>query len=211
MIVVCALEFERDRLLRAGVAEHAEILCCGPGGKRISAWADGRSQDERPIVLAGLAGGLTERVEVGSAWIIREVRAGNEALVPAWIPMIEGVRFATVSCPLKSLTTPEAKRAWHRERGTDLVDLESEAFARAMLRTQRRWAIVRGVSDAVDDALPDSIDSWVDEHGRTRHGFIALAHLRRPSLVAITQRIGKQARQAMDSAAELLHRIAKSL
>lgn len=206
-VVLCALEFERERLERAGLGDAFELACCGPGAEGVTRWMDAHAGDLRPVALAGLAGGLSVETAVGSAYVIHVVRTTTgELLRPAWPLRTEGLALASVSCPKRTLTSPDAKRAWHREHGTDVVDLESEAFAKAAERAGRRWAIVRGVSDGVNDSLPDSIDTWVDEHGRTRRGLIALALLKQPSLVGVMQRLGKNAKLAMDAVAETLRR-----
>ena len=211
IVIACALEFERDRLERASLGNAFEIFCCGPGAKGIGRLVEERAGDARPIVLAGLAGGLVDQVHVGAAYLVREIRAATgESLRPTLQLPDANAKSVSASCPPRTLTTPGAKRAWHAKHRTELVDLESEAFARAMQRSARPWAIVRGVSDGVDDALPDSIDSWVDEHGRTRRGFIALAMLRHPTLVTVAQRLGTHAREAMDAVAEVLRRGANS-
>jgi hypothetical protein len=209
IVVVCALQFERDRLAPAELGAAFELDCCGPGAKGMARWAEKHVGDVRPVVLAGLAGGLVEHAQVGSAFVVREVRAaGGDVLRPTWDLGDSGAPQASTSCPPRTLTSMDAKRAWHRAHRTELADLESEAFARAMQQAGRPWAIVRGVSDAVGDALPDSIDTWVDEQGRTRRGFVALALLKNPALVATAQRLGRQARQAMDAVAEVLRRSA---
>ena len=69
-LIVCPLEFERRALVRAlrrapGVG-HVEVECCGPGAVAVAAWADGVGRTERPIVLAGLAGGLVASARTGT-------------------------------------------------------------------------------------------------------------------------------------------------
>jgi len=113
----------------------------------------------------------------------------------------------TVSCPEHSLTSPADKRAWRDEHGTDLIDLESEAFARAASAAGVSWAIVRGVSDGVDDALPDSIDSWVDADGRVRRAVVAKAVLGNLAMVSAMRRLGARSKKAMSAVAEVLRHV----
>ncbi len=112
-----------------------------------------------------------------------------------------------VSCPDRTLTTPEAKRAWAARSGADLVDLESAAFARVADENQWRWAIVRGVSDGPDTTLPADIDTWVDAGGRTRLGRVARAVLRGRVNLAGLMRLRADGTAAMAAAAAVIERM----
>jgi hypothetical protein len=68
----------------------------------------------------------------------------------------------------QTLATPQAKRDWAKRTGADLVDRESAAFARAASERGWQWTIVRGVGDGPRTLLPEGIDAWVDDRGRTR-------------------------------------------
>jgi hypothetical protein len=99
------------------------------------------------------------------------------------------------------------KRAMHAQVGASLVDLESVAFAQRANALSWRWAIVRGVSDAADDALPADIGGWVSSSGRPRLLAIAGSVLRKPRtafrLIGLRSR-GLLAMQAVGLALETL-------
>ncbi len=112
-----------------------------------------------------------------------------------------------VSCPDRTLTSPEAKRAWAAHSGADLVDLESAAFARVADENRWRWAIVCGVSDGPDTTLPADIDTWVDAGGRTRIGRVARALLRGHVSLGGLMRLHTDGSAAMSAAAALIERM----
>lgn len=205
IVIVCALQFECAQLRKAGLEDIFDIDCCGPGPRGVMSWARQRVSDRRPVILAGLAGGLTDSARIGEAFVIESVRKAVGSYVqPSLILEASDAPRATVSCPADVITTPDAKRAWHRSHNTDLIDLESESFALAMNTAGRPWAIVRGVSDGPDDELPAAMVKWVDEQGNTRTGAVAMSLLRNPRLVAVSKRIGKQATEAMTRVADVL-------
>ncbi len=114
-----------------------------------------------------------------------------------------------VSCPGRTLTSPEAKREWAARTGSDLVDLESAAFARVAEENRWRWAIVRGVSDGPDTTLPADIDTWVDAIGRTRIGRVARAMLRGRVTLGQLMRLRTDGNAAMSAAAAVIERMLK--
>ncbi|MFM8818554.1 MAG: hypothetical protein ACKOHI_11905 [Phycisphaerales bacterium] len=56
--------------------------------------------------------------------------------------------------------------------------------------------MVRGISDTVEETLPEGIGDWVDGHGRLRIWHVVRANLRRPALLV---RRGRRARPAVDA------------
>jgi hypothetical protein len=201
-IVVCALEFERRLLVRAGVGRRCELTCCGPGAEGVRRWASGQSPSGA-VFLCGLAGALSDRIAVGTACSVAVV-VGDEQQTRPPITDSGGV---IVSCPAHTLTTPAAKRAWAERHGADLVDLESAAFARIAVQEGWDWGIVRGVSDGPDFSLPADIDTWVDQQGRSRPGRVLRAILSGRVGVGQLARLRTQGIAAMAAAAVVLQRM----
>jgi hypothetical protein len=169
-IVVCPLEFERRVLRRAGLDDRCRLACCGPGPEAVVQWAAGITTSP-PVILCGLAGSVSGAYPAGSAH------------VPAAVVADDGRRLTPTlgaghdPAPLlgsadRTLTTPEAKRAWARRTGADLVDREAAAFAGTATDRGWQWTVVRGVGDGPQTPLPGSIDTWVDDRGRTRAGAV---------------------------------------
>ena len=63
---------------------------------------------------------------------------------------------------------------------------------------------MRGVSDGLHDALPEDIDEWVDEQGRTRTSAVIAAILRRPALVGEVRRLRADSIEAMNAVAGVI-------
>ncbi len=206
-VVICPLEFERRALLQAGVGKYCEVSCCGPGALAARQGVQSSAITDGPIILAGLAGALREDIAKGSAYVATRVidDAGH-----AWHPPgiaegdLPGPSGPTIISTLHTITTTQDKRALAQRSGADLVDLESAAFAEAASAAGRRWAIVRGVSDGLHDALPEDIDEWVDEQGRTRTSAVIAAILRRPALVGEVRRLRADSIEAMNAVAGVI-------
>ena len=206
-IVICPLEFERRALLQAGVGKYCEVRCCGPGALAARQGVQDSAITDGPIILAGLAGALREDLSKGSAYVATRVidDAGH-----SWHPpgvaggSLDGPSGPTIISTAHTITTTQEKRALAERSGADLVDLESAAFAEAASAAGRRWAIVRGVSDGLDDAIPEDIDEWVDEQGRTRTSAVIAAIVRRPALVSEVRRLRADSIEAMNAVAEVI-------
>jgi len=206
-VVICPLEFERRALSQAGVGKYCEVSCCGPGGSAARQGVRSSAIIDGPIILAGLAGALREDISKGYAYVATRVidDAGH-----SWRPTgiaegdLPGPSGPTIISTLHTITTTQDKRALAARSGADLVDLESAAFAEAASATGRRWAIVRGVSDGLHDAVPEDIDEWVDEQGRTRTSAVIAAILRRPALVGEVRRLRADSIKAMNAVAGVI-------
>ena len=182
-IILTPLVFERRALARAGLGSDASLSCCGPGRSAIERWAAGPTAPPAPrlVILAGLAGSMRPAFPARSAYAAATVIAANGARREPPLPWT-GQSAVIASAP-GTLTTPQAKRSFADSSGADLVDRESAAFAEAAEKRGWRWAIVRGVSDGSDDALPADIDDWVDPKGRTRVSSVAGWLIRRPARI----------------------------
>lgn len=208
-MIICALEFERSALLKHGVAQHADVICCGPGP---GAFADHLHEKlaaggpDRPLILAGLAGALDPELNRGQAFKIREVLDKDDE---RWAPTLywgdpQDVTFVTTASAREPLTSPEMKATFRASTGADLVDLESAIFARMATRAGRSWAIVRGVSDDADQSLPPNIGAWVDEHGATRPLTVFGSILGNPRLLADLLSLRAASKRAMKNVVGLI-------
>ncbi|MEE8154625.1 MAG: hypothetical protein V3T53_06645 [Phycisphaerales bacterium] len=193
--------------MQAGVGKYCEVRCCGPGALAARQGVQDSAITDGPIILAGLAGSLREDISNGSAYVATRVIDGaGHAWHPPGIAKgnLHGPPGPTIISTVHTITTTQDKRALAERSGADLVDLESAAFAEAASAAGRRWAIVRGVSDGLDDALPEDIGEWVDEQGRTRTSAVIAAILRRPALVGEVRRLRADSIEAMNAVAEVI-------
>ncbi|MCI0675000.1 MAG: hypothetical protein L0Y42_04400 [Phycisphaerales bacterium] len=210
-IVVCPLKFELAALRRAGLGRFCDLRCCGPGGERMESWIRSAGPTNRPVVLAGLAGSLVEHVKMGSAWVIGEVvdpETQERWHTPVGLsePSEPGQTCAIASVGA-SLVTRQAKAALHTRAGTELVDLESAAFARGAKGAGWRWAIVRGVSDDLQTPLPKGVDCWVGRRGGVRPAAVIGWLIRHPDQLSTIRSLRIGAQGALRSAAILIQRI----
>lgn len=206
-ILVVPLEFERRALLDTAVSQACEIVCCGPGASRVGRWVASCGSGEQPLILVGLAGSLRADIATGTAyWVAKVIDNDGHEWKPTFQARDEETndRGLTIVSTQQAVTESAAKRALAQRTGADLVDIESAAFAAAASQSQRRWAVVRGVSDGVEDSLPDDIEDWIDERGRTKTAAVISAIVRRPALLGAVRRLRAQSAAAMDAAAQVI-------
>ena len=203
-LIVCPLEHERRSLARAGLGDCCELQVAGPGAAAIARWCSSITIDNRLVLLAGLAGGLHIDVAPGTAQMIHAVRRPG---LSDLIPSVRETEGWTIASSPTALRTPDAKRQFAFETRSDLVDMESRAFAEVAAERRWRWGIVRGVSDSVTMALPRDIDTWVDARGRSRPLRVAGSLVRRPHELAVTLRLARHSAAAMRAVAQRIERL----
>jgi hypothetical protein len=158
--------------------------------------------DGARVILAGIAGGLSGRVDLREAVVVDEVVGKGGPWRPSRAPRNNPpVRLVTVH---EIVETTEAKLALAERMHADLVDMEAEPF---ILHAQAHgwdWDVVRGVSDGPHDRLPREIGSWIAADGGTRYGRIISSLLRRPSDIPPTIRMARHTTAAMREVAKLI-------
>lgn len=154
-------------------------------------------------MLVGTAGGLTPEALSGSARVIARLVDPLGALLPFPTFAAAASTWTAVGVD-RPVATPDGKRALATASGADVVDMESHRFASEAVARGVPFAIVRGVSDGVDDALPAGVERLVDRSGRTRIAAAIGLLVRRPGLVGPLKRLGQRTAAAMESAARTL-------
>lgn len=207
--LLCPLRFEAGVLSRTRRRRGLPPLdpaCCGPGGDAVRRWLDRAAEtscrDGRGVILVGTAGGLDPSLASGTAARIGEVVAPDGR---RWSPTLEldQPRRAIRATSVEGIASPEEKRTLRGSTGADAVDLESVAFAEACDARAIPWAIVRGISDAAEEALPVDAGRWIDASGRTRPHAVLASILRRPSLLGTLRRLSRTSRAALEDASNL--------
>lgn len=227
-IILCPLEFEYEALVAAGLEAHCTLVCTGPGRENIVTWARDHTRLDEPIILAGLAGSLSPELKVGSAHVVtlvideqrddewrptilppppaspRDATDSNASDIPGSGKIIVTSTHAPVTGRLKRLKM-------HEETGCMMIDLESVAFAIAAQKYHwTRWGIVRGISDDLSTLLPENIDQWVDETGRTRWGQVMRSLLVKPTLIPVVVELRTNSTAAMKAVGAKLRSIVDS-
>ena len=202
--------FERSLLESAGVQQFAALLSPGPGAVAIARCVAGLEDSAAPVLLVGVAGGLSARFAPGMACLATAVRShdDDETFVPP-IAVLPGstAQPCTVCSVDQPVTTIPAKRRLHERCGADIVDTESIGFARACTSRGLRWGIIRGISDGSNEPLPPQLLRCVDETGRPATARAVGAALRNPTLIPIMMRLRRNARRSMIHAAAMLRTV----
>ncbi len=153
-------------------------------------------------MLAGVAG-ATSPIDAGHAVAVAAVVDGRGG---EWTPPLGTAAPRTARCLSVEavLSSTEAKDRAARNHGADIVDMESAAFAKAATARRWRWAVVRGISDTVDETLPEGIGDWVDDRGRLRIWHVVRAIIRQPGILVRLRTLRARSVAAMRAVAAAL-------
>jgi adenosylhomocysteine nucleosidase len=192
------------------------VVQSGPGPERAARAAERAAREGARLLVAwGLAGGLADGLVPGAVLLPRRVVATSAEPVladAAWHVRIAAavgerpLEHGTLLSVSAALETPAAKRAAAAATGAVAVDMESAAVAAAAARARVPFVALRVVVDAVDDALPQGAERWIDGEGRTRlaAALSAAADVRQwRGLLKLTKRY-RAARASLDELAGAL-------
>ncbi len=212
-VALCPLAVEAKALRGlsvAGVSLRVERTGMGPAAVSEAVEALARERVDL-VALFGVAGGLarTPRAPRVVRVLGREDEEPHRPRVSLWRSgRSDWTTPVSIVSQEEVVHSVERKRALAAATGAQLVDCESWAFARACERAQLRWAVVRGVSDGPDEALPRQAVRWVRPDGATAPGR-TLADLVRgrvsPGAIAqLAQRTSAALREARGALTALL-------
>lgn len=216
-LVLCPLDFERRAVVRFA---KLPVKTIGPGPDAVRHAFAERAQwpvtNPRLILLVGVAGGLNPLLPRGTAYaptsvvgctarptLLSTVLATAPTTLPTTLQRDHTTPPLAITETNAPVHDPDAKARLFRERAADLVDTESLAFATCADAANIPWAIVRGVGDAADDALPREVTGFVDATGATKITRVLRSLLRRPSLIGELRTLARSSRKALQNAAFL--------
>ena len=166
-IVLCPLAFEAQALAPLAKAGLIDVRQIGSGPERIRrAMAQIEAQPDQSVLLAGVASGLDPTLGRGTAVWVNSI-AGSEhqptCPLPAGVRAVRCAQTATLlrNCIQRTLLASSTD--------ADIADKECLAFAQCAGPRPGHWGIVRGISDALDDSIPQ-LDDWVDDDGNPLSG-----------------------------------------
>lgn len=197
-LVICPLAYER-RFLRKPLKGRATVIVSGPGPEAVARAVEAHAPQAPPVVvLCGVAGAIREspRSPRIAAVIDKDARRWD---APSVAPGSD--EAVTVIGLDEPASTVERKRRLAGAYGAHLVDTESHAFAAACTRLGLRWAVIRGVSDGPDEALPAAVMQWVDEKGRARPVRLLLHMILEPATLPAALRLRRRTKAAMRAVA----------
>jgi adenosylhomocysteine nucleosidase len=186
--------------------EGVRIAACAGSGAEAATRAFVEIERDGPIdavLSTGWAGALGEGFAVGRAYGVSEVtdaRTGERFRAIGGSPecgLVTSPRFADQA----------EKRRLAATHGAALVDMEAAAVARLAGRRGVPFYCVKGVSDGLQDQLPD-FNRFLSAEGRFRRArFVLFAALRPwlwPALVRLGENSGKAARCMRDCLLDIL-------
>jgi hopanoid-associated phosphorylase len=198
MIVVVGLAFEA----RIAALSGLQIVCGGDGQNLQARLHKAIPFGCRGLISFGVAGGLAAHLRpgtciVGSAIVADEGRLPTDSswskkLLLAMPGAISGV-LAGARGPV---TTPDAKRALHRNSGAIAVDTESHLVALAAAKHGLPMIAIRVVCDPAARRLPEMALRAIRPDGSTDVSGLLRALIRQPQEIPGLFRIALDARAA---------------
>lgn len=200
----------RKVLSRHGLTAHISGL--GPEAiKKATLKLIGGAAGEVPrlMILAGLAGGLKPaqtlpRCGWGTTIVDatgNPVRGRAKSLVGCSWPALRITSIAEPIC------FPDGKRELAAATDADYGDTESFWFAQTCADNDVPWAVIRAVSDDVDEILPPAVLKWTTPEGKTDPAQVIKDMFRHPSLIGKAMRLGSKSKHAMGLIAAELDKV----
>lgn len=172
--------------------------------------------DLRAVIAIGIAGGLSDDLEVGSVVAASRVTTeAGEAPEPdstllATSGTLEGVRLGSVLSHAEIAIDPMAKaRLWQQIGGGEaaVVDLESASYARVAAAHRVPYLVLRAVSDSYDEALPLDFNRFRKPDGGSDRGQVLRYSLRHPSIVPELMQLRERLRHCAGRLADLVEEV----
>lgn len=169
-----------------GYQEEKEVLVAIIGiGVRISASRVRVVLDTYPfhtVVLAGFAGALNPDLKRGDVLVVKPYSSED---VVNFLRLLPGFSIAHVYTSPELVTTAAQKAELAREKGCQLVDMETEAVAGVLDEFDVEFLCVRVISDLYDEDLPAKALAlgYSYEEGRPTPVRFALGCLLQPYLL----------------------------
>jgi adenosylhomocysteine nucleosidase len=167
--------------------------CAGAGvGAATRAFAEvDRDGAVSSVFSIGWAGALTDEVEAGQTyWVsgVVDARTGER-----FRPAASDQEHWLVTNP--SVADEAEKRRLAAAYGAELVDMEAAAVARLAAMRQIPFFCLKGVSDGLDDQLPD-FNRFISDDGHFKLPLFVLFILIRPWHWSALMRMGENSRKA---------------
>ncbi len=154
-----------ERAVRAGLRRSVAIYPIGIGSSSATAAAEAVSASGAPrrVLVTGLCGSLDARFRPGDVLLYASIEDTDgvplatdsdlTAAIQRAVPgALSGIRALSVD---HIVTRATEKRALAQHRGCHVIDMESLTLLARLHRAGSSVAVLRVVSDGVDDDLPD--------------------------------------------------------
>lgn len=201
----------RRGLARAGAASSIALHPIGIGPAAADAAAQavlaGAGEPPARVLIAGLCGALSATLEVGDVLFYSTLRdsdgatvATDAALTARLLDTVPSAQSGIRALATSLIVVEAAEKAQLAQRyDVDAVDMESQALVQRLGEAGSSVAVLRVVSDCVDDDLPD-LNSAVGADGALSRGALLAASFKRPLAALRMARNGARALASLEHA-----------
>lgn len=196
VLILTALRIEARYVANACKSlQQMNLAVIGMGAGHLPALMDAKPDC---VILAGFAGALRPDLCVGDVVIDSD---GGDVVLPA------GCRHGTIHGSRHVVSTTEHKRSLFASTQCLAVDMESGAVRSWAKQAGLPLVIVRAISDAAADSLPEQFLAAVDEYGSPRLGQLVLAICSKPALLPRLLKLARDARKAGNNLGRAVHQL----
>jgi adenosylhomocysteine nucleosidase len=192
------------------------LMMTGDGPGRAERGVAALLEAFRPAALLGIGigGALTPDLRAGSLVVSRRIR-DETGEVPSPDPQLlaRAIRFGALGGSLVSVRRPAVSRAEKAALaasaggGPAAVDTESAIWARAASARGIPYVVVRAISDAADEDLPEYLSRCLREDGSMRRGAVVAHALARPATVPALWRLRRRVAAGSARLSEFLEKM----
>ncbi|MBI3419986.1 MAG: hypothetical protein HY053_07645 [Proteobacteria bacterium] len=150
------------------------------------------------LLSFGISGGLSPGTTPRHLIIGDRVMAADgkmwkcdEKLTSLLVRGLPQARKGSVYGSTTLVATPAEKKPLFDRTGCLIVDMESHVVAEAAARHSVRFAVLRGVSDTVDEIFPTAVLASINENGSVNVGVALLGLLKNPAQLPAMIRLSK--------------------
>jgi adenosylhomocysteine nucleosidase len=168
------------------------------------------------VIVVGIAGGLSDDLEVGSVVAAKRVFEGAGEL-PApdrelleMAAQLEFVQQGMVYSHSEIAVDPLAKqRLWRHWQGekASVVDLESASYVRVAATRGIPYLVLRAVSDSHDEALPLDFNRFRKPDGSSDRAKVLRYSLRHPSILPELMQLRERLRHCAERLATVIEEL----
>lgn len=220
IVVVAALKEELAPLRRARLPHPVALACLGDGAaaasKALTTVLDARDAPPAIVLVTGFCGALDPICERNTPVAVTRLVAIDRDPVPApdpdWTARLTaaGARAVTLCSAGALISGRDERTALGTITGADVVDLESASLARICASRSIPFAVLRVVTDGIDDDLHPHVLAAARPDGSVSRPGVALRALVTPWTIPSLMKVARNARQAAEIAAALTIRVAAS-
>jgi adenosylhomocysteine nucleosidase len=106
------------------------------------------------VILAGFAGALSPQLKRGQILIVQDY--SSESLIN-YLKLLPGFDIARVYPSDRVIATAALKQQIGSQYGCQLVDMETDAVARAVIQHNLEFLSIRAISDLATEDVPDDV------------------------------------------------------